>query len=302
MADDDRMHDGTAPVDIDPVDAPVLDRGECPICGIPFADPGLFRDHLGEAHDLYDEEGATTTLWIPTFAVEPPTSSEPVIPEDSTVPPPAVQVPTPPRASAGLIAFVVLLILFGGGLVWFVQTNDGSDTAAETVRNQSVSTAGTAAPVDSGDSVFPPSPSDSAGQPATDGSSSGALGSRATSPSTGESSSGGVPATEPAPPATTAPPTTTPAPTFVAPSTTSARVDSCSRDHGQRVVTYSWVYVGGTGWAPLASYAAVGGGRYQDTVSLPANGNTPVTTVGVVEANGKRHDVALSPSLSASNC
>src|SRR4051812_19793238 len=114
MADDATTPDGTsgdgATTD---GEALLVDRGECPICAIEFDDPNVFRDHLGEVHDLFDEEGATTALWIPTLdVVEADPASEPTIP-DTPVPVPPVSAARQ-RAPVGLIVLVVLLIVFGG--------------------------------------------------------------------------------------------------------------------------------------------------------------------------------------------
>ena len=103
-------------------------------------------------------------------------------------------------------------------------------------------------------------------------------------------------------PADTPPVSTVPQPPapFAAPTTTAAKIDSCSRDHGRWSVTYSWQYIGGASWTPLGSYKSLGSGRYQDNMLLK-NGSS-ITTVQVVDPSGSLHTIALNPALSTNNC
>jgi hypothetical protein len=74
------------------------------------------------------------------------------------------------------------------------------------------------------------------------------------------------------------------------------------RDHGQRLVAYSWQFVGGTGWSASSAYTPVVGGRYQHVVPRAPNDASPITTVQVTDASGAAHDVALRPALSIPKC
>src|SRR5205085_11877000 len=47
---------------------PPLDSGRCPICDEEFLDRSRFREHLGEAHELYDDDGAETDFVAPLLA------------------------------------------------------------------------------------------------------------------------------------------------------------------------------------------------------------------------------------------
>jgi uncharacterized C2H2 Zn-finger protein len=284
--------DGEPSGDLDPSAG---DRGHCPICDATFDDADVFRDHLADAHGLHDDEGVTTGLWIPPpIAIVPATEFvPPTIPDDDR-PRRAVVVPRRRRrAPVGRVALIVLLLALGGAVVLSTRSDDGSRTLAD-------------AP--------DPATSDTSKKPPADGTSStgrrttSTTISSATGVTAGESTTSTsarprehVPVTQPVS-TTTTPATTAPKASYVAPTTSSAHVDHCSRSKGDWIVTFSWKYVGGSAWKPLGTYKAVAGGRYQHTVSVPANRNTPITSVGVVDSTGKRHSVALSPALSAESC
>ena len=89
------------------------------------------------------------------------------------------------------------------------------------------------------------------------------------------------------------------APGFEAPKATDAQVERCTRGDDSTTVTYTWTFSGGSGWRPLAAYDDLGGGRYRHTVVVPRGRDTAITTVGVLDADGVRHDVRLRPALTA---
>src|SRR5947207_12703391 len=93
-----------------PLAQPVVDRGECPLCGIEFDDPEVFRDHLGSTHGLYDDDGATTMLPPPAL---------PVVVEEAGEPEPIFPVPAPPPTPAkqkrqklpvGVVIFIAFVV------------------------------------------------------------------------------------------------------------------------------------------------------------------------------------------------
>lgn len=276
-----------------------VDRCECPLCGDEFDDATRFRDHLGDEHGLYDEEGTTSVLMLPSVttiaAPEPAVSIVPIGPPRAR----AHSAP-PEKFPVGLAIFVLLLIFLGGGVVYLVQSDDHSDLATDNA--PTLSGAGIASPATTAPSPLGPAGADGTAAPDAGGVTATIDQAGPTEPAAPVAAGIGPTPTTSSASTTTAPATTAPQPTFVAPTTSGATVDSCARDHGQFVVTYSWQFVGGAGWSPLATYTPLGGGRYQDTVKVARNSSSSITTVQVTDPNGTRHGVALSPALSTSVC
>jgi len=292
--------DLAVPEAVEPAVGPALvDRCGCPLCEDEFDDADRFREHLAEAHGLYDEEGTTSVLTLPTvITIE---SAEPAVP---IVPLGPLRTPartTPPQKfPVGLALFVALLIVLGGGVVYFVESNHHSVSAADDTPELSLG--GSTPRVTTASSPASPSGAEDTAAPDTGGLTATADQTPSSEPSASADAAIAPTPTTSSATTTTGPPTTAPQPVFVAPTTSGATVDNCSRAHGQFVVTYSWSFVGGTGWSPLATYTALGGGRYQDTVKVARNSTTPITTVQVTDPSGTRHDVALTPALSTSTC
>lgn len=304
-----------AVADREPTDSvqPVVDPGECPLCGTEFDDAEAFRDHLGAAHDLYDDEGATSVLMRPTITtVEPTEAAVPII----SLPAPRTPPPTPPpgrsRVRVGVLG-VLLVVVVAGVLAFVLHSTRRADVAADDgwSTTQSVEVTGSR-PAGPGAPSTPPALFAPSGAPGSDTTGATAeLGGGSTTADSVTSSAGATPGGAPTaqPTSTTSstvisnpPSTTAPLSTFVAPTTSGAGVDGCTRDHGQWIVTYSWQFVGGVGWRPLAAYTSLGGGRYQDTVALAPGGNSSISTVQVTDSTGTTHDVALQPALSTSGC
>src|SRR5690349_10433229 len=72
---------------------PPLDRGRCPICDEEFSDRARFREHLGELHQLYDDEGAETDFVAPILS---PIEVRSVLALPATAAEDAAAAPTPP--------------------------------------------------------------------------------------------------------------------------------------------------------------------------------------------------------------
>jgi hypothetical protein len=289
------------------------ERGACPLCRLEFDDPAEFSHHLGEAHDLHDDEGKATDfgeLAVPVLDTAPPLG----LAIEELGRPARVYAPPERDRPIGLLAFVILLACTLGSLI--VLTARGGDD--ELVADGSVRTGAPAELELADDASTPgaaPTPTGATARPVTS-SSPGSAGTSAGASPAGSSSAGVSSARSPAgagsgssgsigttTTTTTAAPTTTlPPPGFLAPEATGARVESCQRNKNVWRVTYSWAFSGGTRWEPGTAYTSLGGSRYEHTITAPRRTAVDITTVHVTDTDGGVHDVSLQPSLSTASC
>lgn len=312
--------EGDEPAPVDPTDeaveaderrGPALERGMCPLCEAEFDDRQQFRDHLGEVHELYDDEGKETDFLPPFFdpvpVTPPPVRRPPPHPRQvRPAPPPATDAD---RRRRRVAASALVLVLVAGAVVGLALTGSDDEPGSLAAGSRGTTSASVHAATETTKAGTEPAkgtakPSQPAG-PATPSTTSAP---RAT---TTTAAPPPAPAAPPAaaPPTTAAPrPTTTtttqstPPPSFDPPSATSARIDICDRDGNAWIISFSWDFVGGAAWQPLPAYNAVGGKRYQHTVTVPRNRDTAITTVQVTDPAGTRHNVRLQPQLTSASC
>jgi hypothetical protein len=282
---------------------PPLDRGHCPMCDAEFDDRSAFREHLGEVHDLFDDEGAETDFLPPLLepvevrsALALPTSVAAATPPRT--PPPPVERRRRPIGILLAVLAVVVLAAVGGVIALSGGDTDGAGVASGSGGATQLSVA----PADAAAAATGAPAADE--QPAAADGTAGATAAPVSASTVESVSALEPPSTQPAdttlpvsPPTTVS---TQPPPPYAPPTTSGARIDSCVRKGSDLVVTYSWRFVGGVGWT--SAYAPSGGGRNQATVTVPRHPDTTFTTVQVSDPGGAPHAVALSPALSTSGC
>jgi len=280
-----------------------LEQGACPMCALEFDDPVEFRQHLGHAHDLYDDEGKATGFG--ELAVVDPTAPVlgPIIPEPER--PEVASEPPAPDRPIGLLALVLLLLCVLGAMIAFVGRGGDDEVTAnagvESTPRRSAPAPDGAAAETNGTTT----PTHSTATPVT-AAPEGVAASSAGRSSTGSPQAAGsgsptptssTTTTAPAQPTTTGPPSD-----FTAPLATGAAVDSCVRDQSTWHVTFSWEFVGGTGWEPDPADSPLGGNRYQRVVTTPRAKGVAITTVTVIDTTGQPQPVSLQPPLSTASC
>jgi hypothetical protein len=280
----------------------VAEHGACPMCQAEFDDPAEFRDHLGAAHGLYDDDGTETGFGEFAVLVRVPR------------PVPAINAFAPPQRSyeapslgrpLGLAALVILLVGVLGALVAFTGRGSDDDMEAGDVVEPYVKPDGRGA---IGAGAQPTSPDG----PSTGGEASSADVKDGTAVEPGQVTSPSNPASPGSGPAEGTGESSTPAPDrttttvrssqFSSPTTEGARIDSCSRVRNELRLTYSWTFAEGAGWTPLAAYTSMGGNRYQHTIVVKRGKAVAISWVYVADSTDATHAVALDPSLSTATC
>jgi len=283
--------------------------GACPICGEQFDEVDGYRAHLADEHDLHDADGAESTFGL--LALTAPVPAAPQLQNDLIEPPRGRPAGPGERGRpVGLLVLVLALLVGFGALVAFGPQRNGDDEeVAQLTADDPTTTAaageargpaaaeppakgGDAAPVAASGGGAPASaPSTGPGHTTTTAAPGG--GGSVTGPTTSSSST----TTTSASTSTTASP-----PTFAVPTTSGAQIEGCQRTKNTLRITYSWLFSGGVGWHAPAGYTAVGGGRYQDLVTVPRHTPSSIATVQVLDDGGSAHAVALHPVLQSSAC
>lgn len=281
-------------------------KGSCPICDAEFDDERAYVDHLADEHDLHDDEGTASEFG--EFIV----ASAPVATDGATFlmddhlerrkEAPDLGRPT------GWVALVVFLVMVLVGSVSFVsfqgEDPDGAEPGELALDGLGANRTAAAVATRGEPGATPTTVAAQPSQPSQPSASPTTTAPPAATPTT-------VPARPSQPsasPTTTAPPSPTttttapPAPTFAAPTATSARIDRCERRKDEWIVTYSWLFSGGSLWRPLNAYKALGSGRYQHSITVPRRDDTTIAKVYVRDPDGARHGVTLQPALTSASC